>query len=150
MKKEKINKNIKKHNKEIVDRMKKVIDVKNDIDLTIDSDITKSDINSFKSQNNRAFYKIIVDFCIKHNVNVIWLINGEGEMYIKTHEDSASTSEERDLIRRLLAVLRHGPDEAMKIVFRSLINIYDIAYSKAAGNSADKPDPKGGGRSDVK
>src|SRR3972149_3927221 len=123
MKKEKINKNIKKHNKEIVDRMKKAIDVKNDIDLTIDSDITKSDINSFKSQNNRAFYKIIVDFCIKHNVNVIWLINGEGEMYIKTHEDSASTSEERDLIRRLLAVLRHGPDEAMKIVFRSLINI---------------------------
>ena len=139
MKKEKINKNIKKHNKEIVDRMKKAIDVKNDIDLTIDSDITKSDINSFKSQNNRAFYKIIVDFCIKHNVNVIWLINGEGEIYIKTHEDSASTSEERDLICKLLAVLRHGPDEEMKTVFRNLVNTYYTAYSKA--------DPKGGGQS---
>ena len=153
MKSKKTDKTIKKHNKEIVERMKMVVNIKKDIDLTINSDITKNDISSFKSHNNRAFYKIIVDFCIKHNVNVIWLVEGTGDMYIQTHQDTASTPEERDLIRKLLAVLRHGPDENIKIVFRNLVNTYYTAYGKAAGNSAnlsvcnaqaDKPDQKGG------
>lgn len=147
MKSKKINETIKKSNKEIVERMKKVVNVENDIDLTINSDITKSDISHFKSNNNRAFYKIIVDFCIKHNVNVIWLVDGSGEMFIQTPQDTANTPEERDLTSKLLTILRHGPDEEMKTVFRNLVNTYYTAYSRAAGNLANKPDLKGGDRS---
>jgi hypothetical protein len=144
MKSKKTDKTIKKHNKEIIERMKMVVNIKKDIDLTINSDITKNDISSFKSHNNRAFYKIIVDFCIKHNVNVIWLIDGVGEMFIQTPQDTANTPEERDLTSKLLAILRRGPDEEMKTVFRNLVNTYYSAYAKAAGNSAGRPDSKGG------
>lgn len=139
MKKKKISEIIKKHNEEIVDRMKKAVNVENDIDLTINSDITKSDINHFKSQGTGTFYKKIIGFCTKHNVNVLWLINGTGEMFIQTHQDAASTPEERDLIHKLLAVLRRGPDEEMKTVFRNLVDTYYAAYSKVAGDSTGKP-----------
>lgn len=139
MKSKKTDKTIKKHNKEIVERMKMVVNIKKDIDLTINSDITKNDISSFKSHNNRAFYKIIVDFCIKHNVNVVWLMNGTGEMFIQTPQDTADTPEERDIISKLLAVLRHGPDEEMKTVFGNLVNTYYTAYSKADTKGGDQP-----------
>lgn len=144
MKKKKINETIKKHNEEIIERMKEVVNVKNDVDLTINSDITKSDINHFKSQDTGTFYKKIIDFCIKHNVNVIWLIDGAGEMFVQTPQDTPDTPEERDIISKLLAILRHGPDEEMKTVFRNLVNVYYTAYSRTAGNLTDKPDAKGG------
>jgi len=146
MKPKKITETEKKLNKEIIKRMKKVANVEKDIDLTINSDITKANINAFKCLGIRSFYKIIVEFGIKHNASVNWLVSGSGEMFIQTPQDTAITPEERDLTGKLLAVLRHGPDEEMKTVFRNLVNTYYTAYARAAGNSADKPDTKGGGR----
>lgn len=144
MKKKKISETTKKHNEEIIERMKKAVNVKNYIDLTINSDITKSDISHFKSEDTGTFYKKIIDFCVKHNVNVIWLIDGVGEMFIQTPQDTANTPEERDLTSKLLTILRHGPDEEMKTVFGNLVSTYYTAYSRAAGNLIDKTDPKGG------
>lgn len=141
---EKINKIIKKHNKEIVERVKKVVGVTYDEELISKSDFTRGDLNSFKTRDNRAFYKKLVYFCVERNVNVIWLINGAGDMFIQTPQDAANTPEERDLIRKLLAVLRHSPDEAMKAVFGNLLETYDTAYFKVAGDSTGKPDLKGG------
>ena len=114
MKTKKFSETIKKYNKEIVERMKRAVHVKKDIDLTINSDITKSDINSFKSHNNRAFYKRIVDFGIRHGISVNWLMNGEGEMCLSAclppgtvyGPGAPYTPEEQGYIGMALDVLR--------------------------------------------
>lgn len=119
MKKKNISETTKKHNEEIIERMKKVINIKNDVDLTINSDITKNDVANFKSQDTGTFYKKIIDFCIKHNVNIIWLIGGVGEMYIQTPQTMPGCPDELDLIRAH-RTLSAPQKEAIKTILDSL------------------------------
>lgn len=151
----KMNKINKKDRIEIIERMKKAINVETDVELakyfdTMDKKQAGRAVNAYKIRGDASFYAKIVEFGIKHNVSVNWLVSGTGEMFIQTPQDTAFTPDERDLTSKLLAVLRHGPDEEMKTVFRNLVNTYYTAYTRAAGDSADKPKSKGGERTNVK
>lgn len=84
----------KKVREEIIERMKKVINVKKDIDLAIHLAIMPQTIADYKRLGISSFYKRIVDFCTQHNINVIWLINGTGKIYGETSSSGGSTAEE--------------------------------------------------------
>lgn len=144
-----MNKINKKDRIEIIERMKKAVSVETDVELakyfdTMDKKQAGQAINVYKIRGGASFYAKLCEFGIKHNISVNWLINGTGDMFMQTPQDAAGTPEERDLIHKLLAVLRRGPDEEMKTVFRNLVNTYYLAYAGAAGDSTGSPDTKGG------
>lgn len=90
----KIHKIDRKIREEIIESMKKAIDVKKDIDLAKDLGIMPQTIADYKNRGALSFYKTIFEFCIKHNASINWPADDTGEMYVETGFKPASTAEE--------------------------------------------------------
>lgn len=111
----------KKSRKEIIERMKKAIGVKKDVDLaknfdSMTAEQAKQAVNDFKRRGSSVFYEKIVEFGLKHKVSVDWIINGTGEMYVKPCLSTSDvvcepempfcTQEELKYVNMVLDVLR--------------------------------------------
>jgi len=89
----KIDKINRKVREEIIESMKKTINVKKDIDLARDLGIIPQTIADYKNRGAISFYKRIFEFCIKHNASINWPADDTGKMYIEAGFKPVSTIE---------------------------------------------------------
>jgi hypothetical protein len=87
---EKINK---KTREKIIEGMKKVINVKKDVDLATHLGIIPQIISAFKSHGVASFYKKIFEFCLEHRALFGVPVNDAGKMHIEAAFKPVSTAE---------------------------------------------------------
>lgn len=108
---EKINK---KTREKIIEGMKKVINVKKDVDLANHLGIIPQIISAFKRHGVASFYKKIFEFCLEHRALFGVPVNDDGKMHIEAAFKPVSgdegipfcTQEERKYVNMALDVLR--------------------------------------------
>lgn len=108
---EKINK---KTREKIIESMKKVINVKKDVDLATHLGIIPQIIAGFKSRGDASFYKKVFEFCLEHRALFGAPVNDAGKMHMEAAFRPASvvegipfcTQEELKYVNMALDVLR--------------------------------------------
>lgn len=141
-------KNELENRKEIIERMKKIIEVENDVDLAkyFDSMTEKQArqaINHFKRLGSPSFYAKIIEFGRKHNACVNWIYSGKGEKHCKSVLPTAEevsepgilfhTSEDQKYVDMVLDVLRNADEQDRKSLMRSIELFYEH-YKRREGD----------------
>ena len=85
--------------KEILDRLKKALNVRTDTDLAKYLGVKQNTISTWKSRNSFD-YKLIFSICDENNIDIDWLLTGEGEMFRK--KDGNTQIAEGDGINQII------------------------------------------------
>ena len=141
----KIHKIDRKVREEIIESMKKVINVKKDIDLARYLGIMPQTIADYKRLGIASFYKRIFDFCIEHNASINWPAADMGKMYIGAgfSPDSAAeavceaaipycTPEELKYVNMVLGVLRGVNEQDKNSLMTNIASFHQHCQERRA------------------
>lgn len=125
---------------EIIERMKKAINVKHDNKLAIDLNVSASTVSQYKKRLDESFNQHIIRFSQKHNISLDWIFYGIGPMKISSLleiKESEMVSElpleygapytidERKYLNKLIDILR-GANEQNKVAIKTNIDSFHI------------------------
>jgi hypothetical protein len=81
--------------KDILERLKTLFNLKKDVELADKLSVHYSNITAWRNRNTMN-YEILFTICKENKINLNWLINGEGEIYL--HQENIYTNNEPNLI----------------------------------------------------
>ncbi|MGE0085951.1 MAG: helix-turn-helix domain-containing protein [Desulfococcaceae bacterium] len=95
---------------EIIDRVKKCLSIKTDVELATALNINQSAISAWKRRGNINLNSIIT---ICPNISLDWLIYGEG-----TPDGKPESEPEEDIIKKTIIMMRELDTEGQRDVFK--------------------------------